>query len=167
MDVTKPAFHPRLTTRVIVRMAAIAALYATATLILAPISYGPIQLRVANLLKPLVLYDPALALGFGMGTFIANLGSPFGLFDIAIMPVVDILAGLVAWKLRRVPAVAVLLQATIISLGVSIFPLGMGGRLPFWLTFPGVLASNAAVIFFGWLLIWRNYGWLIGRHTES
>lgn len=140
----------------VVYAAIIAALYIILTYAVAPLSYGPIQLRVSNLLKPLALQSPFFALGYGIGTFIGNLGSPFGVWDIFIMPIVDIAAAYIAWIMRRFPYIALGVQATIISVSVSLFPLQMGGGIPFIVTFPGVLLSNALVIYFGYILIWRK-----------
>lgn len=155
-------FLPRyITNKTIVFTAIIAALYAMLTYALAPISYGAIQLRAAELLKPLALYNPIFALGFGLGNFIANLGSPFGAWDFIVMPFVDIVAALLCWKMRRYPTFAVGFQAVIISAGVAIFPLGFGGGLPVMPTFLAVLISELFLLVGGYWLIWRHYSKLL------
>lgn len=60
----------------------IAALYAVLTLILAPISYGPIQFRISEILVLLAYFNPIYIGGLTLGCFIANLLGPNGLFDI-------------------------------------------------------------------------------------
>jgi len=139
----------------VVYTAIIAALYTLFVYALAPISYGPLQLRVACFLYPLALFNPAYSFGFGLGTFLSNIGSPFGLWDIVAMPIVATLAGLVCWRVRRFPLVAISTQATIIAAGVSIFPLHLGGNLPILVTFPGVLLSQLIVICLGYYIVWR------------
>lgn len=146
----------KLRTRTIAYAGLIAALYAILTMVLAPISFGPIQLRIANLLKPLVLFNPAFAIGFGIGDFVANSLSPFGAWDFLAMPVVDILAGFLAWKLRKIPWLAISLQSIIISVGVWTFPLHFGGGLPLTLEiFLPILVAQIIVIFCGWFLLWQ------------
>lgn len=69
-------------TRLIVQSAAIAALYAALTLALAPISYGPVQLRLSEILVLLVLINPRYQYGLILGCLIANLFSPMGMADV-------------------------------------------------------------------------------------
>lgn len=142
-------------TRNIVITATIAALYYIFTIMLAPLSYGPIQIRLACALYSLALYNPIYSFGFGLGVFLANLSSPFGIFDFAIMPFVSMFAAFVCYKARRLPILAIGLQALIISVGVCVFPLGIGGQVPFYLSFPGVFISQLIVIYGGWI-IFRN-----------
>ena len=64
-------------TRHVVLISIIAALYCVLTVAIAPISYGFIQFRVSEVLKIFVLFDPLFAVGIGIGTFFANLASPY------------------------------------------------------------------------------------------
>ena len=59
--------------RFLLRAAVIAALYAAVTLLLAPISYGPLQLRVAEALTLLPILTPAAVPGLFVGCLAANL----------------------------------------------------------------------------------------------
>jgi len=144
-----------MATKTITRSAAVAATYAVLTVVLAPVSYGPLQFRVAELLKPLALFAPEFALGFAVGTGMANLLSPFGPWDFIAMPVVDALAGYVCWRWRRYPVLALLVQAMIIAVGVAVFPLGFGGGLSPVVTFLPVLVSQVALLLLGWFTVWK------------
>ena len=64
--------------------AAVAALYAAMTLALAPISYGPIQVRLSECLTLLAFYSGQWIPGLALGCLIANLGSPFGVTDMLV-----------------------------------------------------------------------------------
>jgi uncharacterized membrane protein len=66
----------------LVKTAIIAALYAVITLVLAPISYGPIQFRVSEIMVLLAFFDPFYIVGLTLGCFIANILGPNGLADI-------------------------------------------------------------------------------------
>lgn len=145
-----------MTTRAIVRAGMIAAAYWIVTVALAPISYGPVQLRLSGLLYPLALFAPEYAVGFGVGVFLANLNSPFGLLDMAVMPLATAAACALAYRLRNWPVFALALHAAITAACVSVFPLGIGAGLPVLMTLPGILASQLIVVFSGWLIIWRN-----------
>lgn len=145
-------------TRIVVYAALAAAVYVVVTMAFAPISYGPVQFRVSELLKPLALTHPLFALAFFVGNGLANLTSPFGAWDFVAMPFVDCGAALLCWSLRRVPVLALVMQALVISVGVALFPLHMGGGIPVWPTVLWVLVSELILLFVGYFVIWRKYG---------
>lgn len=145
-------------TRLITLSAAMGALYVVLTLALAPLSYGPLQFRVSEMIKPLALFHPAFAIAFAMGNGIANLFSPFGWYDWFLMALVDGGAALVCWWLRRWPWFAVTVQALIIAAGVALFPLGLGAGLPFLPTFVAVAIPQLILLLVGYGVIWRRYG---------
>lgn len=60
----------------------IAAMYAVLTLVLAPISYGPIQFRISEIMVLLAYFDPFYIIGLTLGCFITNILGPNGLLDI-------------------------------------------------------------------------------------
>jgi len=143
----------RLDTKTIARIGVVAAVYVAGTLALAPISYGPLQFRVSEMLKALALIHPTYAIAFGLGTFLSNLMSPFGAYDWAAMPVVDVTAALLCYQLRRWPIPALLLQAMLIAAGVAVFPLGLGGGFPFLPTFLSVALSQIVLLMVGYGLV--------------
>lgn len=147
----------RTQTRTIVYAGLVAASYAVATIALAPISYGPIQLRIGSLLKPLALLSPIMGLGLAVGVGLANLTSPFGAWDFVAMPIVSYVAALVAYSLRRLPWLAMVVQAAMIAIGVAVFPLWLGGGIPIWPTVLWVFASEAALYVLGYGVIWRKW----------
>ena len=57
----------------------IAALYVALSLILAPISFGIVQFRIAEILVLLCFYKKEFSISLVVGCFITNLFSPFGL----------------------------------------------------------------------------------------
>ncbi|MGB5823744.1 MAG: QueT transporter family protein [Proteocatella sp.] len=71
-------------TKWIVYTAVLAGLYASLTIAMAPISYGPIQLRIPEILTLLAFANPQFAPGLILGCFIANMFSPFGMMDALI-----------------------------------------------------------------------------------
>jgi uncharacterized membrane protein len=68
--------------RKLAKTAIIAALYAALTLLLAPISYGIMQVRVSEALCVLAVFTPAAVPGLTLGCLLANLLGPYGLQDI-------------------------------------------------------------------------------------
>ena len=85
--------------------AALAALYAALVIVLAPISFSIIQVRVADALLPLsIILGPSAIIGLTVGVLIANLFSPFGLqvLDIVGGALANFLATYTAWRLARI-----------------------------------------------------------------
>ena len=62
----------------------IAALYVTLVFVLGFMSYGPIQVRFAEVLIFIVLINKKYTLGITLGCFIANLVGPYGVLDACI-----------------------------------------------------------------------------------
>lgn len=60
----------------------IAAMYAVLTLVLAPISYGPIQFRLSEIMVLLAYFDPFYIGGLTLGCFLANILGPNGIPDV-------------------------------------------------------------------------------------
>ena len=65
-------------TKSLIMNAGIAALYAVLTIALAPISYGPVQVRLSEAMTLLAFVNPKLLPGLVIGCFAANLTSPLG-----------------------------------------------------------------------------------------
>ncbi|BAL81052.1 QueT transporter family protein [Caldisericum exile] len=66
---------------ILLRSAIIAGLYFALTTILAPISFGVIQVRISEALVVLPYSFPEAILGVTIGCFLSNLFSPFGPID--------------------------------------------------------------------------------------
>jgi hypothetical protein len=117
-------------TRELTLVAVIAALYAALVIVLAPISFGPIQLRLADCLIPLsaLLGLPAVA-GASLGALIGNAYfiSFTGLIDVVFGAVANFVASYIIYryKERLIPACL----AASIALGAIV-----GGYL--WIYFP-------------------------------
>lgn len=70
------------------------AVYAALTMVLAPISYGGVQLRVSEVLCMLPFFLPETAVGLFLGCALANTISAAGLLDIVFGSLATLLAGL-------------------------------------------------------------------------
>lgn len=152
-----------MTTRRVVISAIIAALYAVLTVVLNPISFGPFQFRVANILMALMFFDVDYCYGLALGIFIGNLSSPFGPLDWLVMPIISLVSALIAHRIRKYWHVGVVVWALITSAGVAIFPLGIGGQIPFLATFPFILPAQLVAGFVGYG-IWKPFRKLLERN---
>lgn len=90
-----------LSVRRLVRCAVIAAVYVVACLVLAPFSYGAVQVRVAEALCLLPVFGAEYIVGVTLGCFLANLlGST--VVDVVFGTLATLLACLVTYKLRDI-----------------------------------------------------------------
>jgi uncharacterized membrane protein len=132
-----------LKSKKIVRCAVIAAIYAVISLVLAPISYGPVQARVSEALTLLPIFTPDAIIGVTLGCFITNL---IGVFTGAnILGVLDIFLGTVA------TFAAALCTRALRNVVVK--------KLP--------VASVLPPILFNALVVGAELWWVIGPHTLS
>jgi len=78
-----------------------AALYTALTVGLTPLSYGPVQVRIADAMVALVpIFGWAGILGHTAGVFIANIFSTAGLLDL-LNTIPSFAMAMVIWKLRN------------------------------------------------------------------
>lgn len=90
-----------LSVRRLVRCAVIAAVYVVVCLVLAPFSYGAVQVRVAEALCLLPVFGAEYIIGVTLGCFLANLlGST--VVDVVFGTLATLLACLVTYKLRDI-----------------------------------------------------------------
>lgn len=80
--------------RKITSPAIVAALYATLTIVLAPISYGVFQFRISEALCVLPFLFPGTAVGLFIGCAVANLISAAGVLDVIFGSLATLLAAL-------------------------------------------------------------------------
>ncbi len=89
-----------LTTRRTVRGAVIAALYAALTILLAPISYGAVQIRMSEAMTLLPILMPEAVVGVTLGCLLANLLGGSMLPDIIFGTLATFLAAIATRRLR-------------------------------------------------------------------
>lgn len=133
--------------RRVAEVGVIAALYAVLTLVLAPISFGQIQFRVAEMLMILPFFTASAVPGLFIGCLIANaVGSSFGIMDIAAGSLATLAAAAVASRIKikwLVPLPAVAVNAFVVGWILYV----MAG-LPYWPSV-GWVGLGEAVTAFG------------------
>lgn len=152
-------YRTKISTRHIVLAGLIGAAYALATLAFAPISYGPIQFRVAGLFIPLALVNPVYSLGLAVGLGVANLMSPFGWYDFLLMPIALYIATRLGYEFRRWPLVTLTVMAAWSALAIAFFPLYLGGGIPWWPTAAFIFVSLLILYLIGYLLLRETPLW--------
>ena len=79
-------------TRIVSMNAMIACIYAVMTMMIAPIAYGGIQMRISEMLIFLVFYNRKYMPGLVIGCFIANMASPMGMWDMTFGTIATLIA---------------------------------------------------------------------------
>lgn len=124
-----------LSNRYISQVGIIASLYAAITIVLAPISYGPIQMRISEALTILPYLTPAAIPGLFIGCVVANIYGGVGIYDIVGGSLCTLLAAFLTHLLSRTkkPILAPLPPIAVNALGVSLY-LHLLFQLPYWIT---------------------------------
>ena len=144
-------FKKLLTTRSLCVNAVIAALYAAMTLLLAPISYGPIQLRLSEAMTLLPMLLPQAIPGLFVGCLIANLYTGM-LTDIIFGSLATLLAAVATYLLRRKPFLAA--SCPVISNGVIVgLVLALSANLPLALTMVQVAIGEIGAVIVGFIIL--------------
>ncbi|MBQ3156392.1 MAG: QueT transporter family protein [Clostridia bacterium] len=144
-------FKKLLSTRSLCVSAVIAALYAALTLLLAPISYGSIQLRISEAMTLLPMLMPQAIPGLFVGCLIANLYTGM-LTDILFGSLATLLAAIGTYLLRKKPLLAaacpVVANAVIVGL-----VLALSANLPIPLTMLQVALGEIGAVVLGFILL--------------
>jgi uncharacterized membrane protein len=140
----------------------VGALYVVLSLAVAPVAFGPVQFRIGEALKPLVIKYPATIPAFGVGTVIINLFSPFaGVLELAFMPLVDVVGGALCWLVaHRVGGafgtyLASFVYAVFTAAGVGVV-LYVAAGIPYLVAFASVAASEVVLLLLGNALLVRR-----------
>jgi len=88
-------------TQKLISAAVIGALYAVLTLALSPVSYGPLQFRLSEVLCILPYFLPFTAWGLFFGCVIANLVSAAGILDIVFGSLATLISCLIMARLGK------------------------------------------------------------------
>ncbi|MCK4241702.1 MAG: QueT transporter family protein [Candidatus Atribacteria bacterium] len=116
----------------LVRVAMIGAIYVILNIIFAPISYGPVQVRIAEALVVLPFIDPSAIIGLFIGCILANIYGGLGMVDIIGGSLCTLIAAYLTSKMKN-PKLAPLPPVLINAFGVSIY-LHLLFDLPYWIT---------------------------------
>lgn len=119
--------NQNLTKRIVVT-GVIAAIYTVLTLILAPISFGPVQFRLSEIMVLLAFVDPLYILGLTLGCLLSNMIGGFGIMDIVFGSLATFMSCVVMyWTRNTIKNIKVSL------LVASIWPTIFNGAIIGWM----------------------------------
>ncbi|MGB4483629.1 MAG: QueT transporter family protein [bacterium] len=134
-------------------------MYLSITYFLIPISFGAIQLRLAEALTVLPILYPEAVPALFIGVLLSNaLFGGLGLVDIVVGSLTTLVAAIITYRFRH-SIIAYLSPIVLNAFIISIY-LHLLAGLPYWLTVVSIGLSQAIVVFgLGYPLIWylRKY----------
>lgn len=154
-----------MNTKRITKIAVIAAVYTVVSLCLAPASFGPVQVRIAEALTLLpLIYQPSI-IALTLGCFLTNLlGVAFSLtgpIDIVIGTLATFLAAVCTYrfkeiKVKGIPLLSILMPVLFNGVFVGVELAVVGGENIAWLSL--VYGAEVAVgelisVIVGWFLL--------------
>lgn len=163
--------NQKTSVRKLARCAVIAAIYVALCMVLAPLSYGAVQVRVAEALCLLPVFGVEYILGVTLGCFLANLLGSTAI-DVVFGTLATLLACLVTYRLRNVrlkglaiPASLppVVFNAVIIGIEISVFFTDPAASAPLWV----LCVGNGISVGIGELISCTVLGVLLVKLIES
>ena len=145
----------------------IAALYVALTLLLQPISFGNLQVRVSEALTILPVLTPAAVPGLAVGCAVSNAlciaANPAGVWDILFGSLATLIAALLTRALRNVRIKGLPVAATLPPVILNGVVVGLELAIVYfdftWLTYlicgSEVAAGELIAATFGGLLLWK------------
>lgn len=134
----------KINSKQLTKMAIVASLYIVLTMIVAPVSYGPVQFRISEILNLVVFFNPLYGISLVIGCAISNLFSPMGIYDVIFGTLSTLLSVIFISKSKNL-FIASLWPSLFIPLivGLELYVLQ---ELPFITTVPFILIGEFVVV---------------------
>ncbi len=133
-------------TKIICINAVISALYIALTMFLAPISYGVIQLRVAESFTILPALMPYTMWGLFIGCAVSNIVSVFGIVDVIVGSLITLVASFLTSKIKNMwlaPLPPIFLNAFFLPLMWYL----TGAEAVYWINVLSIFVSQTLVLY--------------------
>ncbi|KRL00627.1 QueT transporter family protein [Liquorilactobacillus capillatus] len=137
----------------------VAALYVVITVALIPWSFGPVQLRLAEALNNLAVFNKRYIWALTLGCLIANLWSSLGAVDVIFGSLGTLMMTGVSYLLSRytksVPGKLVIsvISCTVLTWSVAL-ELFFVSHIPFWATYLTVAIGEFISMVIGAIVFW-------------
>lgn len=128
-----------------IKLSLVAGSYFVLTILIAPLSYGEIQIRFAEVLLILCVFDKRYGIALIIGCALANIISPFGVIDVVFGTMQTAVAVVLIGYLRPVWLSLIMATFSMVIIGVEIAY--MTDINMWWLLSLQVMAGEAIVLF--------------------
>ena len=126
--------------------ALIAAIYVVVTVILRPLGFGPVQVRISEMLCVLPIFTPAAVPGVVLGCFIANILGGAILPDVICGTVATLIGAVLTYRLREKNRIIAVLPPIISNAAIVPFVLKYGYMVPLPIPFMMLTVGIGEVI---------------------
>lgn len=149
----------------LVQIALVASLYVVLSLCIAPFSYGPIQIRLSEMLNLLVIYDKKYVYAVTLGCALANLASPYGIVDVIFgsastfvtLWICYIVIRNMTSFIKKIWSVVTIVTLSMVSIAGELYVLASA---PFWMTYLTVAIGEFISLGIGAIiLLWLNHNY--------
>ncbi len=147
--------------------------YATLALAIAPLSFGPVQCRLAEALTVLAAYSPTALPGLTVGCLVANLlglafgASAVGVADLLLGPLATLLAALLSYATRHIRVGDLPVLSTLPPVFINALVIGTELALAAPVFSPAVWLTHAGVVAAGQLLACVGGGLAVAKALQS
>lgn len=149
----------------LVQIALIASLYVVLSLCIAPFSYGPIQIRLSEMLNLLVIYDKKYIYAVTLGCALANLASPYGIVDVIFGSASTFVTLWICYIVirnmtsftKKIWSVVIIATLSMVLIASELYVLASA---PFWMTYLTVAIGEFISLGIGAIiLLWLNHNY--------
>lgn len=146
-------------TKSLTRLALITALYVVLSLVVAPFSFGPVQVRLGEILNLLVVFDKRIIYALALGCAIVNMFSPLGIVDVVVGTLSTIVSlTLTYWLTKRVASIPKKLGIATVVVTLMMWPVALElfalSHMPFWATYVSVMIGECIALLVGDVLFY-------------
>lgn len=130
----------------LVKASLIAALYVVLSVVLAPVSYGPIQFRVSEVLILLCFFRKDYVYSITIGCFIANFFNPIPgmlLFDLIFGTFHSALSAFIISRMKNIYLASLVPTLFMFIIGLELYYVL---ELPFWITLIALMGSEFIIV---------------------
>ncbi|MDR1781678.1 MAG: QueT transporter family protein [Bacilli bacterium] len=139
-------------TQTIVKLGVVAAIYVALSVMIQPLSYGQIQMRLGEALMVLPFINRKYTISLTLGCFIVNLFSPLGLVDVAFGTCATLCACLLIGLCRNI--FLVLIPAALVNGIIVGVELNLVFQLPLFFTMFTVGVGELVAVFIGVIIFY-------------
>ncbi|MFD1319349.1 QueT transporter family protein [Loigolactobacillus zhaoyuanensis] len=149
----------RIKTSSLTKIGVIAALYIVITMLVAPWSFGAVQLRFSEMLNHLAIFNKRYIWALTIGCAIVNLFSPLGIIDIIFGTLGTLAMTTISYYVsRHLKHLAAKLAASTIICTIAMWSVALElhivSKLPFWPTYFSVALGELFSLVIGALLFY-------------
>ncbi|MEG0686803.1 MAG: QueT transporter family protein, partial [Erysipelotrichales bacterium] len=142
------------------KMSIVIALYVVVTLLMSSLSFGPIQIRIAEMFNLLVIFDKKYIPAVSLAVLLVNFASPLGPIDVVIGTLETLLALITIYLItRKMKKLNHKLITGIIVSSLFMFIIALeivfitDQQMPFWLIYLQLIVGEAISVSIGALII--------------